>query len=110
MVLVTMLSHTAMAHSPLKSTSPEDNAELNAVPESINITFGKPARITKVTLIHTTREDAHSDKLALPSKKFKTSFELTPMFRGNGAYTVDWRALSKDGHALKGSFSFTVSE
>jgi hypothetical protein len=25
-----------------------------------------------------------------------------------GAYTVDWRALSKDGHTTKGSYVFTV--
>jgi methionine-rich copper-binding protein CopC len=28
---------------------------------------------------------------------------------GPGLYTVDWRAMSADGHAVNGSFSFTVT-
>ena len=110
MALATTLSYTAMAHSPLKSTSPENNAELTVVPEGIKMTFGKPARITKVMLIHTAGENSHADKLKLPSKQFETSFDLLPKFRGEGSYKVNWRALSKDGHALKGSFSFTVAK
>ena len=110
LALVTALSQAALAHSPLKSTSPQNNAELTVIPEGITMTFGKPARITKVTLTHTAGENSHADKLKLPSKKFETNFELMAEFRGKGAYKVDWRALSKDGHALKGSFSFTVAE
>lgn len=110
LVFATTLSNAAMAHSPLKSTSPKNNAELTVVPEGITMTFGKPARITKVTLTHTSGENSHADKLQLPSKKFETRFELMPEFRGKGVYKVDWRALSNDGHALKGSFSFSVAE
>ena len=101
---------SAMAHSPLKSTSPENKATVNAVPTEITINFGKPARLTKVTLIHSTSDKTHSDKVALPSKKFEKSFKLIPEFRGAGKYQVDWRALSNDGHALKGSFTFSVEE
>ncbi len=110
LALVLLLPITALAHSPLKSTSPADKAALKVLPDGITMTFGKPARITKVTLTHTHGEANHADKLELPSKKFQTSFQLTPTFRGHGNYKVDWRALSEDGHALKGAFSFTVAE
>ena len=104
------LSTLAMAHSPLKSTSPENKAIVDAVPTEIIMNFGKPARLTKVTLTHFSSDTSHNDKLVLPSKKFETSFKLTPEFRGAGKYQVDWRALSDDGHALKGSFTFNVEE
>ena len=98
------------AHSPLKSTSPDDGAVLTAAPSSIAMTFGKSARLTKVTLKHTSGRNAHSVRVPLALKKFQKSFELMPQMRGAGDYQVDWRALSKDGHAIKGSFSFTIEE
>ncbi len=108
--LTILLPFSAMAHSPLKSTSPADKAELKSIPPGITMIFGKAARITKVTLTHASGDNSHTDKLDLPSKKFEEKFELMPQFRGNGSYKVDWRALSKDGHPLKGSFSFSVTE
>lgn len=80
------------------------------MPASINLTFAKAARVTKVTLTHTIGDASHVDRLELPSKKFITEMELTPEPRGAGDYKVDWRALGEDGHVLKGSFSFTITE
>lgn len=108
--LAISLPVTALAHSPLKSTFPADKAEMTAVPEQLKLEFGKPARLTKITLAHDHEDARHADRLTLPSKKFETQFTLAPKFRGHGTYKVNWRALSKDGHPLKGEFSFTVSE
>ena len=110
LALATLMPISAMAHSPLKSTSPQEEAELKSVPASITMVFGKPARLTKITLVHIDGDKNHSVKLEIPSKQFETRFELVPKFSGKGRYQVDWRALSKDGHPLKGSFSFKVTE
>lgn len=100
----------AQAHSPLKSTVPADKATLSSLPAGINLTFGKAARVTKVTLTHKHGDANHTDQLKLPTKKFTKVFDLKPQFRGVGNYEVNWRALSEDGHALKGKFKFTVSD
>lgn len=100
----------ALAHSPLKTSSPAANETLAKMPESINLIFAKAARVTKVTLTHTIGDVSHSDRLELPSKKFITEMALNPEQRGAGTYKLDWRALGEDGHALKGSFSFEVTE
>ena len=109
LALLLGLTTAAFAHSPLKSTSPLDQAELGELPKVINLTFAKPARITKVTLTHVNGEANHTDRLELPKKKFTKVFDLKPEFRGAGTYQVNWRALGRDGHALKGEFEFTVS-
>lgn len=103
------IASAALAHSPLKSTSPAANEILTKVPEQVNLVFAKPARVTKVTLTHTNGDANHTDRLKLPSKKFITEMALMPEFRGAGEYKINWRALGEDGHALKGSFSFTVT-
>lgn len=100
----------AQAHSPLKVTSPAAGEILAEAPQSINLTFAKAARVTKVTLTYTNGDISQTDRLELPSKKFITEMALTPELKGAGTYKVDWRALSEDGHAIKGSFSFTVTK
>ena len=98
----------AYAHSPLKATMPADGETISGTPDMLHLVFAKPARVTKIMLKHTMGDMTHEDKLALPSKKFGTEMMLEPEFKGPGEYTVDWRALGEDGHALKGSFKFTV--
>ena len=34
---------------------------------------------------------------------------LPPSDLPDGAYTVDWRGLSSDGHPMQGTFSFTIA-
>ncbi len=98
----------AFAHSPLKATMPADGETVSGTPDMLHLVFAKPARVTKIMLKHTAGATTHEDKLAIPSKKFETELMLKPEFKGPGDYTVDWRALGEDGHALKGSFKFTV--
>lgn len=109
LIAVTLiLAGQAFAHSPLKSTSPENNAKLDDVPEMLHLTFSKPARIVKVVMTHTNGDASHETKLKLPNKEIANEIHLTPEFMGTGEYVVDWRALSEDGHTIKGEFSFTV--
>ncbi|MEE9313034.1 MAG: copper resistance CopC family protein [Rhizobiaceae bacterium] len=102
---VFFITTTANAHSPLKSTAPQKDAILEAAPKEIVLNFAKMVRITKVTLA----KDDTEAKLELPFKKFTNDISIPNPTTGVGSYTVNWRALGKDGHALKGSFSFTVS-
>ncbi|MFK7846126.1 MAG: copper resistance protein CopC [Rhodothermales bacterium] len=108
LAITLILVGQAFAHSPLKSTSPENNAKLDNIPEMLHLTFSKPARIVKVVMTHTNGDASHEMKLELPSKEITDEVHLTPEFMGAGEYTVDWRALSEDGHTIKGNFSFMV--
>jgi methionine-rich copper-binding protein CopC len=37
-------------------------------------------------------------------------FHAVPEALGPGRYTVEWRGLASDGHAMQGSFSFEISD
>lgn len=100
----------SLAHSPLKSTSPEDGAMLNDAPKVIQFTFAKPARVVKVVLKHKNDDTFDEVKLDLPNKDMVEELQLSPQFTGSGEYKVEWRALSEDGHAIKGDFSFFVND
>lgn len=108
LTIALLLTGHALAHSPLKSTSPANEAVLNDVPDMLHFTFEKPARVVKVVMTHTHGDASHEVKLELPNKDLADELHLTPEFMGKGNYLIEWRALSEDGHALKGDFSFKV--
>ena len=104
--VLVMTATSALAHSPLKTTQPADGAELAKAPQTISMTFGKPARLTKVIVERA--DNAEPSRLKLPTKSFTREFEMNEIPDLAGRYRVRWRALGQDGHVLKGSFGYTV--
>ena len=96
----------ALAHSPVKSTQPANGASVAEPPETIVIEFDGDVRLTKVTV--TSDGGAMSTLDLSGAKSFAVEHTLSAPDLSAGMYTVEWRALAKDGHAMKGSFSFSV--
>lgn len=110
LLLASVLSlGSASAHSTKEGTMPEDGAQLDTVPSEVMIQFDEPATLTRVELTHSQSGETQDTRLTLPSEAMEAAHLEAPDF-GPGLYTVDWRAMSSDGHAVNGSFSFTVSE
>ena len=106
--LIALLTATsALAHSKSETTTPADGATVEAV-EALEMRFDGPMRIIKVTMtagdevIEIERETGME-----PVTEFRAvpASDLTP-----GAYEVEWRGMSADGHPMQGSFGFTVAE
>lgn len=100
-----LLASGAFAHSKLDITIPEDGAIVEDIPQSIELSFGKSIRLTKVEVIY----DETAQGLDLEGKtSFTTKFSIPFLGKENGKYQINWRGLGKDGHAMKGNFSFEV--
>ncbi len=97
---------TAMAHSPLKATTPADGAKVEQTPEELSFDFKGKIRLTRVTV--TVADDTDIDLDLSGHKKFATDYALPIEDMGSGVYEVEWRGLGTDGHAQKGTFNFTV--
>lgn len=96
----------ALAHSPLKSTSPSEGIVLSHAPEQITISFERDIRLTKVSSIHTNKQ---TDQLDLGDQtSFAKEFTVPLEGRGTGVYEIHWRGLGDDGHPQHGTFTFTV--
>ena len=98
----------AAAHSRPEATAPADGEVVAAAPAVISISFDKPMRVTTIEL---TGGDGDGDTFALERTDEMapvTHFEATPPPLPAGHYTVTWRGLSEDGHAMSGRFSFEV--
>ena len=100
------LDGAATAHSRPETTAPADGEVVAAAPAVIAISFDKPMRVTTIELT-----DADGEAFALERTDEMapvTRFEATPPPLPAGRYTVTWRGLSEDGHAMSGRFSFEV--
>ena len=104
--LALALGAGAAAHSRPETTAPADGEVVAAAPEVIAISFDKPMRVTTIEL-----SGADGEAFALERTDEMapvTRFEATPPPLPAGHYTVTWRGLSEDGHAMSGRFSFEV--
>ena len=102
-----VVAGAAFAHSKREVTVPHDGAVLVAPPDVVSIAFDAPMRITVIRLkseAGDTFELERSDDM-----RPVTDFRAIPPALPNGRYTVEWRGLSADGHAMKGRFSFEVA-
>lgn len=100
------MATVAMAHSPLQRTAPADGALIDQVPSEISFVFGRDIRLTRVEW---SLDGDQTGSVNLDAANaFGTEFALPFDGAGPGAYLIEWRGLSDDGHAQKGSFAFTV--
>ena len=96
----------ALAHSEKEDTTPLNGAQLTETPEMIHMVFGEPIRITMVRLVN-------ANGTEMPIER-ETGLEPSPEFHAEpeplnpGSYTVEWRGLATDGHAMQGKFSFEL--
>ncbi|WP_300061862.1 copper resistance CopC family protein [uncultured Roseobacter sp.] len=98
----------AGAHSEKEGTTPADRAQLTETPEMIHMVFDDPMRITIVRLVN-------ADGAEMPMERGtglepSLEFHAEPEPLSPGSYTVEWRGLASDGHAMQGSFSFELAE
>ena len=104
--LIVMWASVAIAHSPLKSTTPANDAIIAQAPNEIRLDFGKDIRLTRLAVTHA---DDKKMKLDLSGHDgFKTLYLVPFEGTSTGNYLIEWRGLGADGHALNGAFSFTV--
>ena len=114
---------TATAHSPVGFVVPKDGSIIKKAPEKMEIVFTAPAKLIKVEFSKVTSNQTKSLISGLLGNESLTPIKLNKDHLMNesrrhiislpklddGIYKTAWRALSEDGHAIKGEFIFEVS-
>ena len=99
---------SALTHSPLDGTNPTNEAIVSKIPAKVLMDFKGDIRLTRVILTHA-GSSAVNMELG-EQKTFTQEFTLPMQDMGPGTYVVEWRGLGADGHALNGTFNFTVKQ
>jgi methionine-rich copper-binding protein CopC len=104
--LIGIWASGAAAHSPLESTTPANEAVVTEAPSEVLFDFKGDIRLTRVTMTHADHDGVKMDLTGHDG--FIADYTIPLDGMGDGVYVIDWRGLGADGHALNGTFSFTV--
>ena len=114
---------TATAHSPVGFVVPKDGSIIKKAPEKMEIVFTAPAKLIKVEFSKVKSNQKKSLISGLLGNEALTPIKLNKDHLmkearqhiislpelDDGVYKTAWRALSEDGHSIKGEFIFEVS-
>jgi LPXTG-motif cell wall-anchored protein len=100
---------TASAHDVLVGTGPEDGATVPHAPASVSLEFGQAPQALGTEVVVTGPDGAVVSQ-GEPRLDGATATQPLAGELAAGAYTVEWRATSGDGHPISGSFAFTATE
>jgi methionine-rich copper-binding protein CopC len=94
-------------HLKLDRSDPSAGATLDAPPAAVRLWFSQAVElpVTKVTVTNAAKETIAVRAL----ERATDGAVVAPLPTiGAGRYSVSWRTMAKDGHVVKGDFSFTV--
>ncbi|KRE70298.1 copper resistance CopC family protein [Arthrobacter sp. Soil762] len=101
-------SAPASAHDAAESSSPAQGATVATTPEQVSVTFNKnPLGIGAQFSV----KDSAGAEWADGAVEIVDSTATQKLKAGApaGAYTVAWRVVSSDSHAIEGTFGFTAT-
>lgn len=106
---LTVAPATLLAHARLVRSEPASGAK-GAAPSTIRLVFSEEP-VLALTRLHLL--SAGGDTIALASARYDSTDEHIIIADVTGApaagtYTLSWATAARDGHASKGSFSFSV--
>jgi methionine-rich copper-binding protein CopC len=105
-VAAVVLAGPAFGHAKLLSTLPPADAQLQAAPNSLTLSFNENVRLAVLTLTAGGKSIPVTLDRSLPASP-QVSVALPALTPGK--YQVQWSALSPDdGHVTKGTFSFVI--
>ncbi len=106
LLLAVLGAGPAAAHNRFVSADPADGSTLARSPGAVVLTFDEPAVAMGTQVVVTGPDGAAATG---PAQLLDTTVRQ-PLVAGApaGAYNVDWRVTSDDGHPITGRLSFTA--
>lgn len=106
-VVAAAVAGPAAAHARLVSSTPAANAAV-AAPASLSLTFSERAvpAFSSFDVINAAGEKLTVRVAVSEDGKTLTGVPARPL--AAGAYRVEWRIASSDGHRMTGSYAFSV--
>lgn len=99
----------AVAQADLKSSAPADKAVVKAAPAELDLFFSEELNLefTGIKVLGPDNKEVKLGGAMLMNGDTMLMMSVSDTL-GPGTYTVQWHALSADGHKTEGKYSFTV--
>jgi methionine-rich copper-binding protein CopC len=101
---------TGMFHNHLVKSTPGAGDTLRASPGEIRLWFNERPEIafTSVTLLHADSTKIVTIKATATPDSMEVAAPL-PAPLAPGSYLITWRTASRDGHAIRGTYGFSIA-
>lgn len=104
-----LLPAVLYAHARLTSSSPADGAVLDAAPTEIRLTFSERPSVAVASVVLVVGSDSiHLSPVSVDTADRKTVIAPVSRALRPGVYQVVWRVASRDGHPIRGAYSFVI--
>ena len=102
-----MVPTQIFAHSKVTESTPAADATVDSTPEKITIAFNTTiATMSTFKLFNENNEVQVVDNISVSEHELSGDI---PSNLENGVYTVNYNIIGADGHAIDGSYSFTIN-
>jgi methionine-rich copper-binding protein CopC len=108
LLLLVLSAPTASAHSELEGASPAEGAVLQSAPDAVTLTFNEPIQLDGSGIVVRDAQGNRYDKPDSFSVKENLAGIDLSLAEASGRYTVDYRIVSEDGHAVTGEYEYTL--
>ncbi|HXG45548.1 MAG TPA: copper resistance CopC family protein [Gemmatimonadales bacterium] len=110
LALALVLPSLAFLHLHLVKAEPGVDATVTEAPRQIRLWFSEPPelKLTSVTLARDDNTPVATVKMAATDDSLSLAGPV-PVALQPGKYVVLWRTGSRDGHAVRGRYSFTYA-
>jgi putative copper export protein/methionine-rich copper-binding protein CopC len=110
-VITLSAASTLYAHLALLGSSPTGDERLLATPASVDLTFTEAVEValSSVILLGPDGQPVSLGALATNDARDRISAPISGELRA-GTHTVEWQAVGRDGHPVRGVFTFVIEE
>lgn len=108
-VLSVAMQGVASAHAVVTDIQPDPDSVLGSAPKQVRVDFNEPVSTTETGIRVFDPAGAEVPGLRTTAKDTAITAEL-PTLGEEGSYTVAWKVISADGHAIDGAFLFSVGK
>lgn len=98
------------AHAHIVETEPVKESSVKLAPKDVVVKFSESLEIamSKVEVKNSANGEVVSEKTMAGIDSSTLKVHLKVLKNEKAKYEVNWKAVSKDSHTMKGSYSFTV--
>jgi methionine-rich copper-binding protein CopC len=109
MAFATAATSSAYAHAKLEASSPKAGAITTPAPKEVRLQFNEPLELafSKIQLVDAKGVAVGPLKQVRDKSNPKAMAAALPPLPA-GEYRVQWTTLTRDGHKVKGEYSFQV--
>jgi methionine-rich copper-binding protein CopC len=108
-LLASTFASSAWAHAKLQASEPKAGITVAAAPAQIRLHFNEALELpfSKIKLVNAKDTTIEPTSVALDQADPKAMVATLPALPA-GPYRVLWSTMTRDGHKVKGEYSFTV--